>query len=204
VVQCCVEQGLPDATILGAGSWDALYFHDTAHLTAESHGLLEALSSRGSSPLCDRAPGSPAVDAPLPAVYWINQPRPVRSRLKTEEKRQYLTEHSMVESNKAVAEVPADKSPFAAVIDLYEVRKCLRHAALPPPPHAHSCGVLLLQFMALGCGAWRACAQSSPAHFLLRMSKCVCVCVCVRVCVRVCVCLRLTQPVRVSTSSIAE
>lgn len=115
--------GLPDATILGAGSWDALYFHDTAHLTAESHGLLEALSSRGSSPLCDRAPGSPAVDTPLPAVYWINQPRPVRSRLKTEEKRQYLTEHSMVESNKAVAEVPADKSPFAAVIDLYEVSK---------------------------------------------------------------------------------
>jgi hypothetical protein len=138
-------QGLPDATVLGAGSWDALYFHDAAHLDAGASALLATLGSRGTTTLCPRTPADPAAKpAPVPAVYWINQPRPVRSRLKTEEKRIYLNEDSMINSNKAIAGKPLEETPFAAVIDLYEVRHggwgpvVQSLSPTPSPPSSHS------------------------------------------------------------------
>jgi hypothetical protein len=118
----CVQQSLPDATIVGAGSWDALYFPD--ELTQGAPNLHKALAKRSTSPLCKRVStdSNAAGAASQHPVFWVNQPRPVNNRLKTPEKRQYVTDEAIQQSN--AAHSANQDNTFAAIVDLYEVGRC--------------------------------------------------------------------------------
>ena len=113
-------QDLPDAVILGAGSWDALHYPNT--VSAEAPQLHDAIAKRLAKPLCKVSKKSSAAvdDEDQHPVFWVNQPRPVGNRLKTPEKREFVTDEAIVRSNQVLSD--NSNALFAAVVDLYEVR----------------------------------------------------------------------------------
>ncbi len=147
-------QAHPDATILGVGGWDSLYHHDTNVLKSSANKMHTAIARRSNTPLCPQP--EPAVlaqsadaathaadDVPVPvgkaksesktaafvappAVFWVTAPRPVVHRLKTPEKRQFMTEENIVKANKILSKPSTGPAEvFTAVIDLFAVRKAV-------------------------------------------------------------------------------